>query len=180
MIFLLPMEPLCLLFQRAQHLGLLHTLQRCDENFKMSLLTDDATIFINLTTNELRATRYILKIFGEASGLITNLDKTEYYPIRCQDLDHERLLQDRHVAQFPWMYLGLPLHYKRLPRYMIMSLVQKIGNGLPGWKRNMFTYPGRELLVKTVLSAMPTYFFTAYKLPRWAKKEIDRYRHSFL
>jgi hypothetical protein len=81
MIFLLAMEPLCLLFQRAQHLGLLNTLQRCDENFKMSMYTDDAAIFINLTANELRATRYILKIFGEASWLISNLDKTEYYPI---------------------------------------------------------------------------------------------------
>jgi hypothetical protein len=61
-----------------------------------------------------------------------------------------------------------------------MPLVQKIGNRLPGWKRNMFTYPGRELLVKMVLSVMPTYFLTTCKLPRWAKKEIECYRCSFL
>jgi hypothetical protein len=34
-------------------------------------------------------------------------------------------------------------------------MIQKIANMLPEWKRNLLTYIGRELLVKTVLTAMP-------------------------
>jgi hypothetical protein len=74
------------------------------------------------------------------------------------------------------MYLGIPLHYKKLPKHMIQPLVQKIGNKLLGWKRNLLSYPRRELLVKVVLTSMPPYFLTVYKLPAWARKDIDRYR----
>jgi hypothetical protein len=37
-------------------------------------------------------------------------------------------------------------------------MVQKVANRMPGWKKNLLTYPGREMLVKTVLSALPTFF----------------------
>jgi hypothetical protein len=94
MLFLLAMEPLRLLFQRAHQLGLLNTLQGSDESLRMSMYTDDIVVFINPTANDLRATKHILKIFGEASWLITNLDKTKFYPLRCHDLDLEHLLQD--------------------------------------------------------------------------------------
>jgi hypothetical protein len=42
------------------------------------------------------------------------------------------------------------------------------------------TYLERELLVKTVMSSMPTHFLTCYKLPKWAEKDINHFRHSFL
>jgi hypothetical protein len=42
---------------------------------------------------------------------------------------------------------------------MLHHVVQKIGDRLPDWKRNLLTYPGRELLVKTILSSMPTFFY---------------------
>jgi hypothetical protein len=59
-------------------------------------------------------------------------------------------------------------------------ILPKIGNRLSGWKRNLLSCPGRELLVKAVLTAMPTHFLTVHKLPKWAEKEIDRFRRSFL
>jgi hypothetical protein len=112
---------------------------------------------------------------------VTNLDKTEYYPIRCHDLDLGQLLgEDHQISHFPCIYLGLPLHYKRLPKHMMLPLVQKIGNWLPGWKRNLLSYPRRELIVKTILSSMPTHFLRVYKLLAWAKKDIDHFCRSFL
>jgi hypothetical protein len=63
---------------------------------------------------------------------------------------------------------------------MILPLVQKIGNWLPGWKRNLLSYPRRELLVKMILSSMPTHFLRVYKLLAWAKKDIDHFCRSFL
>jgi hypothetical protein len=58
--------------------------------------------------------------------------------------------------------------------------VQNIANRLPGWKRNFLTYPGRETLVKSVLSTMPTFFLTVFKMPKWGFARIDRFRRSFL
>lgn len=109
------------------------------------------------------------------------MTKTEFFPVRAEQLDLQHLLgPERRVARFPCNYLGLPLHYKKLPKEAVQPIVQKIGNRLPGWKRNFLTYEGRQLLVKTVLLAMPTHFLIVYKLPGWATKQIDRYRRSFL
>jgi hypothetical protein len=83
MIFLLAMEPLHMLFQYAHNTGMLSYLHANCATFRMSLYADDAVVFINPTANDLLATKHILQLFGEASALITNLDKTEYFPIRC-------------------------------------------------------------------------------------------------
>jgi hypothetical protein len=63
---------------------------------------------------------------------------------------------------------------------MLQPVIQKHGDRLPGWKRNLFSYPGRELLVKYVLSPMPTFFLTVFKMPKWAHTKMDKYRKSFL
>jgi hypothetical protein len=143
----------------------------------MSLYADDATVFINPLASDLLVTRQILRVFGEASGLITNLEKTEFFPIRCQHLNMGDILgRDQNVAAFPCYYLGLPLHFRKLPKSVIQPMVQKIGNKLPWWKRGLMSYPERESLVKLVISSMLAHFLAVYKLPAWATRDIDRFR----
>jgi hypothetical protein len=143
----------------------------------MSLYANDAVVFVSPIAHDLIVTRRLLQFFGDASGLITNLDKSEIFPIRCGDINLDVILGGHFkISQFPYVYLGLPLHYKKIPKHMIQPMVQRIGNKLPGWKRNLLSYPGRELLVKFVLTAIPTHFLTVHKLPAWAQCDIDRYR----
>jgi hypothetical protein len=59
-------------------------------------------------------------------------------------------------------------------------MVQMIGNRLPGWKRRCFSYPGRETLVKSVLSSLPTFFLIVFKMPKWAFLQMDKFRRGFL
>jgi hypothetical protein len=87
---------------------------------------------------------------------------------------------ERAISSFPCIYLGLPLSIKKPPKSAIQPYVQKIANRLPGWKKNHMSYPGRELLVKTVLSAMVTYFITAFKPHKWMIHAIDKFRRAFL
>jgi hypothetical protein len=82
MLFLLAMEPLHILFKYAQGLGALNFLHNNCASFRMSLYADDVAVFITPTVQDLITMKHILNLFGEASGLITNLDKTEFYPIR--------------------------------------------------------------------------------------------------
>jgi hypothetical protein len=42
------------------------------------------------------------------------------------------------------------------------------------------SYSRRELLVKIVLSAMPTHFITVFKPSKWAISGIDKFRRIFL
>jgi hypothetical protein len=111
---------------------------------------------------------------------VTNISKTHYYPIRCDGVNLEFMSQaNRAISSFSCTYLGLPHNIRKPTRVEIQPLIQKITNRLPGWQRNFFSYPGRELLVKNVLNSMPTHFLTIFKLPQWAILSIDRFRKSF-
>jgi hypothetical protein len=164
MLFLLAMEPLHRLFQRAQQVGLISPLSKGCDSFRVSLYADAAAMFIKPNSQDMEVTDCILSTFAEASGLITNMSKTEFYPIQCMNTNLDFLEENnKKIAEFPCTYLGLPLHYKKLPRALFDQVVQKVDNRLPGWKRKFLTYPGRELLVKFVLTAMPTYFFNNFQ-----------------
>jgi hypothetical protein len=114
MLFQLAMEPLQLLFRKAQEMGLLWKLHPICDAFRVSMNADDAALFLNPTKHDLDISDFILKIFSEASGLVTNLSKTQYFPIKCNENDlalHQDL--GRQVSSFPYTYLGMPLHFRK-------------------------------------------------------------------
>jgi hypothetical protein len=107
MLFLLAMKTLHMLFKIAQEDGLLSKLNHDYDVFRVSLYTDDATLFISPSAADLQITNCILQIFATASGLNTNLTKTEYYPIRCEEINLDFLTSvDQTISTFPTTYLG--------------------------------------------------------------------------
>jgi hypothetical protein len=98
---------------------------------------------------------WILQIFAHASGLVINMEKTEFFPIRCEGSGLtflENNVQKR--SSFSCTYLGLPLHVKKLPRSLFHQIIQKIGDKLPGWKRIFFLLSkhGNSSQISVVLS----------------------------
>jgi hypothetical protein len=126
MLFLLAMEPLHLLFRKAQLSGILGHLHHNCSTFKLSLYVNDTFVFINPTSQDLQATKINLHLFADASGLTTNIEKIKFYPIQCQDINiHEVLGTDQNISSFPCSYRGLPLHYKKLPKADVFPQVGK-------------------------------------------------------
>lgn len=117
MLFLLAMEPLHKQFKHAQQKGLIQFLNDKCESFRFLLYADDAAVFIKPAEQDFNVLKLILEIFGQASGLQTNMEKTEIYPIRCESIDIDQVLgQQSKICNFPCKYLGLPLHKRKLPR----------------------------------------------------------------
>jgi hypothetical protein len=117
MIFLLDMEPLHMLFKKAQDNGLLDIVSKSCENFRVSLYTDDVAVFIKPSRHDMQVVNCILQLFQQASGLATNMDKTQFFPIHCNDIDLTFLSSSNlSISSFPYKYLGLPLHFKKLPK----------------------------------------------------------------
>ena len=123
----------------------------------------------------------MLKAFGEATGLHTNISKSELYGINCliNGTDLAASFQGK-PCRFPCKYLGLPLHIGRLKREAEQVLVDKVGAKLQGWKGRLMTKSGRLILVRSVFSSIPTYHVTAFPLSKWAIKKINRIRRNFL
>ena len=84
------------------------------------------------------------------------------------------------IKEFPCTYLGLPLHTRCLRRVDIQPLIDKVAARLPAWKGKLLNRAGRLTLVRSVLSSIPTYFLTVFTLQKWATKQVDKLRKSFL
>ena len=83
-------------------------------------------------------------------------------------------------SSLPGKYLGLHLHYRNVKRTDLQPLIEKINNRLAGWKGKLLSKAGRETLVKSVLSAQPTYHLTVFPPKKWLLHSIDKMRRNFL
>jgi hypothetical protein len=122
-----------------------------------------------------------LQAFVKASGVKTNLTKTQFYPIHYGEVDLGFITAMGHsLSDFPCTYLGLPLNTRKPFGSSLQPLVEKVAKKLSGWKRRFLTYLGRDLLVKSMLTVMPTHFLTIFKMHRKIIKRIDQFKRSFV
>jgi hypothetical protein len=119
----------------------------------------------------------ILHLFGIASGLKTNLQKSNVLPIRCEEQDL-RVVQQQlpcALADFPCKYLGLPLAITKLKKEHLQSIIDRMADLLPGWKADLLIRAGRKVHVQFVLTMTIIYLAMALDLPQWAHKVMDKF-----
>jgi hypothetical protein len=165
LLFILAMEHLHILIRRAQQMRLLTRLSEGTNEYVISMYDDDAALFIAPSEVDFKTIKEIIYIFAAASDLQINVGKTEIYPIRCEATNLSYLTTSGMIlSSFPYKSRGLPLHHKKSTKQMMQPVIQRIIDKLPAWKRRFLTYPRRELLVKTILSSMPTFFMIVHKM----------------
>jgi hypothetical protein len=80
MLFLLAMEPLHRLCQKAQQMGILSRVSKSCEVFRVFLYADNVAVFIKPTEQDHSSIKAILQIYSQTSGLHVNMDKTHFSP----------------------------------------------------------------------------------------------------
>lgn len=148
------------------------------EDVRCSLYADGVALFVKPSEDELSTLKKILIFFAQVTGLQTNMSKTEIHNIFYSDLDLDGILPlfPGNIKPFPCKYLGLPLHTRKLRKVELQPLVDKIGSRIREWKGRFFSSAGREVLVKSTLSATPIYHLTVLPQNRWLYMRINRFR----
>lgn len=182
MLFILVMDVLNSLFSKASERVLLQPLAQGRIRQRISLYVDGVALFIQPTQEEMSLTTRLLEVFGEASGLRTNFQKSCVVPIRCEDSDIEGIASsmDCTLAEFPCKYLRLPISDKKLRKSDLLPWIEKVGDKLPGWKASLMNMAGRAVWVRAVLSALPIHVLIALNVPKWLIKALDKIRRGFI
>jgi hypothetical protein len=147
----------------------------------VSFYADDVVLSLHPTSEDISLIMDILHVFGEASGLRNNVQKSSVFPIRCSD-EERNLVQQLlpcQVSDFPCRYLGLHLTLKKLTRGQLQPYNDKIADQLPGWKVDLLTKPGRKILVQFVMTGMMIYLAMAVDIQAWGLKAVDKIRRGF-
>jgi len=164
LLFILAIDPLQRIIDRAAQNGQCQPVLPKAANLRCSFYADDAALFANPSPVELSNLQQILQFFGECSGLHVNMSKAEIYPIRLEPNVIQNIIQNLNgeISSFLGKYLVLPLHTRKLQKIEVQPLIDKICSRLPGWKGKFLSSSVRETLVKTVLSSLPIYHLIVF------------------
>ena len=75
--------------------------------------------------------------------------------------------------------MGLPALVGRAKKQSFAYIKERVWRKLHGWKEKLLSQAGREILIKSVIQAIPTYMMICFKLPKGLIKELEMLIRKF-
>ena len=124
----------------------------------------------------------IVSTYERVSGQKLNKEKTTLFFSKSTPLEmqSERMeeLGVLELKQYE-VYLGLPALVERNKRASFDNLKQKVRKRLQGWEGKLLSQVRREVLIKSIIQAIPTYAMSCFKLPTILCHEIETLVRKF-
>lgn len=79
----------------------------------------------------------------------------------------------------PGYYLGFPLLLPRFKKQAYLDLKEKVVKCISGWKAKFLSQTGRACLIKTIASALPSYFMSSFLLLNKYCQDLDAILRDF-
>ena len=76
-------------------------------------------------------------------------------------------------------YLGLPFFIGRSKKQVFTTLKERVGQKLAGWKGKLLSVGGKEILIKAVAQAIPTYTMSCFQLPQGLCDDLQGMMRGF-
>jgi hypothetical protein len=85
------------------------------------------------------------------------------------------------LTHLPIIYLGIPFHYKNLTTEQWNFLIENFEKKkLQEWKGKLLSIGGRVTLLNSVISIVPLYWMSIYRLLVKVRQSINKLRKHFL
>ncbi|KAE8660741.1 hypothetical protein F3Y22_tig00116951pilonHSYRG00750 [Hibiscus syriacus] len=179
-------EMLHLMLSKAIERGLFQgiIMGNSDNSTRLSHLqfADDLIIFCQASINQIKNVKRVLRIFSIMTGLHLNLAKSKLFGINLE----EGVLSDWaeqvgcSVGFLPTEYLGLPLGARKNTEALWDPVFKNFSSKLAGWKASCLSLAGRTVLLKSVLTSLPIFFLSLFKMPCNIGKKLNSLMANFL
>ncbi|KAA3480967.1 reverse transcriptase [Gossypium australe] len=158
------------LMRMARRNGLIKGIKACRQGPAVShlLFADDYIIFGEASLIGAKEMKGILQDYEDCSRQCVNFSKSTVFfsPNTTEAVKDEvsRILGVRVVTN-PERYLGLPNMIGRRKKESFQNLLDKISKRIDGWSTRMLSQGGKEVFIKSVLQAIPTFAMSCFLLP---------------
>jgi hypothetical protein len=159
--------------------GLMSSL--CPEGVLSLQYADDILLFLDHDYRVACHLKWLLVYFENLSGMKINYSKSDLTTINLGEEESNKYdkIFCYKVGKFPFKYLGVLLHYKKLRREDIQPIVDKIIKRISGWKGNILSYEARLTLLRACLTSISIYLMSVVRFPRWAVDVINSQMTNF-
>ncbi|XP_031106177.1 uncharacterized protein LOC116010810 [Ipomoea triloba] len=169
-LFIICAEGLSLLLQQAQAAGTIHgcRVARGAPPVSHLLFADDSLLFFKANAQEARAVKQCLNRYEEMSGQVVNYHKSSVcFSINTMVEHREEVVAILGVAQTAnfGKYLGLPTFVGRNRKAAFAYIEDKIRQRVNSWNKKLLSQARKEVLLKSVAQAMPTFSMSVFLLP---------------
>ncbi|KAL9684852.1 hypothetical protein QQ045_022294 [Rhodiola kirilowii] len=116
------------------------------------------------------------------SGLDVNVNKSAMYFGGCDEAEQQFFAQavGFQVGKLPFSYLGVLLDGRSLRRQAYEGLIDKMTSKIRAWATRHFSYAGRLVLIKHVLSTISSYWMRVLLFPKTVLRKISAICRNFL
>ncbi|XP_042950231.1 uncharacterized protein LOC122282336 [Carya illinoinensis] len=166
------------LLKQAENRGVLRGVAASRGGIRINhlLFADDCVIFCQAKQEEWFMVEQLLSKYEGASGQSLNKQKTSIcFSKNKNPAARELILQSTNgvVCGDYNKYLGLPTMIGRYKYMSFRGLKERIWRRMCSWKSVFLSTAGKEILIKSVLQAIPSYTMSVFKLPCGLIKEIE-------
>ncbi|XP_057811902.1 uncharacterized protein LOC131026150 [Salvia miltiorrhiza] len=143
---------------------------------------DDSLLFFKASVTGVRTIKSLLEEYSVASGQLVNLEKSAVSFSPCSSRrDIEMVVETLGIRETSGhsLYLGLPTFIVRKKKVQFDYLRERVYKKLSSWKNKFFSVGGKEVLIKSVIQAIPTYTMSCFKVPMAICTDIERACSNF-
>lgn len=118
----------------------------------------------------------ILEKYERSSGQRLSTAKTSLFFSKNTKVEvraHIKAVAGVNSTQSYEKYLGLPSLIGRSRVRSFKNIQGRIWDRINGWKEKLLTHAGKEVLLKSVIQAIPTYTMSVFNLPKTLCKWIN-------
>ncbi len=143
---------------------------------------DDSLIFCEENVTECNKVLDILQRCEVTSGQKLNIEKTTMFLSSNTNVEMREFLKNLigvpNIRSYE-NYLGLPSLVGRSKTWAFAMIKERVRKKLNGWKERSLSCGGKEILLKAVAQAVPTYVMSVFRLPKKLCTELEQNIRGF-